>query len=130
MLTPNTSCTSCTTIFNREIEQETLIKNLNGKSVIIKKELEEYLCTSINKYMNYLKLSIEFNGLGQGTLRVQFEEYNNVFYEDEAIIYLTLAGALKIIRALMDKNIISLDINMLRDRLEHDLTLRLEGVVG
>ena len=80
--------------------------------------------------MNYLKPSIEFNGLGQGTLRVQFEEYNNVFYEDETIIYLTLAGALKIIRALMDKNIISLDINMLRDRLEHDLTLRLEGVVG
>lgn len=86
MLTPNTSCTSCTTIFNREIEQETLIKNLNGKPVIIKKELEEYLCTSINKYMNYIKPSIEFNGLGQGTLRVQFEEYNNVFYEDETII--------------------------------------------
>ena len=107
-----------------------LVKNLKGKPVIIKKELEEHLGTSVNKYMNYLKPAIEFNGLGQGALRVQFEEYNNVFYEDETIIYLTLAGALKITRILMDKNIISLDINMLRNRLEQDLILRLEGMVG
>lgn len=107
-----------------------LVKNLNGKPVIIKTELEEYLGTSVNKYIKHLIPCIEFNGLGQGDLREQFEEYNNVFYEDETIIYLTLAGALKTIRILMDKNIISLDINMLRNRLEQDITLRLEGMVG
>ena len=102
-----------------------LVKNLKGKPVIIRKELEEYLGISINKYMNYLKPAIEFNGLGQGALRVQFEEYNNVFYAEKTIMYLTLAGALKIIRILMDKNIIRLDINILRNRLEQDVILRL-----
>ncbi|MFR4825587.1 MAG: hypothetical protein ACLUBI_12535 [Clostridium sp.] len=107
-----------------------LVKNLSGKPVIVKKELEEYLGTSVSKYIKNLIPCVEFNGLGQGALRVQFEEYNNVFYEDETIIYLTLAGALKITRILMDKNIISLDINMLRNRLEQGLILRLEGMVG
>lgn len=106
-----------------------LVKSLNGKPVIIKKELEDYLGTSVSKYINHLIPCIEFNGLGQGTLRENFEEYNNVFYEDKTIIYLTIAGALKIIRILMDKNIISLDINMQRNRLEQDITLRLEGMV-
>lgn len=106
-----------------------LVKNLKGKPVIIKKELEEYLGTSVNKYMNYLKPAIEFNGLGQGALRVQFEEYNNAFYVEETIIYMTLAGALKIIKILIDKNKISLDVDMLRNRLEQDLTLRLDGMV-
>lgn len=107
-----------------------LVKNLKGKPVIIKKELEEYLGTSVNKYMNYLKPTIEFNGLGQGDLRVQFEEYNNVFYVEQTIIYITLVGALKIIKILMDKNKVRLDIDMLRNRLEQDLILRLEGMVG
>lgn len=103
-----------------------LVKNYKGVPVIIKEELEQYLGVKINKYISYLKPAIEFNGLGQGTLRVQFEEYNNAFYEEETIIYLSLIGALKIIKILLDNKLIKLDTN----RLEQNLILSLEGGIA
>lgn len=106
-----------------------LVKNYKGKPIVIKKDLEQYLGIKVNKYMSYLKPSIEFNGLGQGTLRENFEEYNKAFYKEETIIYLSLIGALKIIKILIDNKLIQLDINKLRNRLEQNLILNFEGGV-
>lgn len=50
----------------------------------------------------------DWNALGQGALRKDFEKTNNVYYEDETFFFVYLSGFLKILKLLLDENKLSL----------------------
>lgn len=54
--------------------------------------------------INYM----DWNGIGRGNQREEFERINRVRYEDETLIYLHIIGFLKVLKIFIDKNKITL----------------------
>lgn len=50
---------------------------------------------------------LDFNGLGQGPLRIQFEQENGVHYEEETFMYLHPVGLRKVLNILENEKAIS-----------------------
>ena len=50
----------------------------------------------------------DWNALGQGALRKEFEKINNVYYEDETFFFVYLSGFFKILKVLLNQNKLSL----------------------
>ena len=63
------------------------LKDLNNKDIIFRKD---------------------WNALGQGVLRKEFEKTNNIYYEDETFFFVYLSGFFKILKLLFDENKLSL----------------------
>lgn len=63
------------------------LKELNNKDIIFRKD---------------------WNALGQGKSREEFEIDNNVHYEDETFFFVYLSGFFKILKLLFDENKLSL----------------------
>ncbi len=66
---------------------------------------------------------IDWNGIGKGKNREEFERVNEVKYEDDTLIYLHITGFLKILKIFINENRITLSevekiINLLDNRSE------------
>lgn len=55
----------------------------------------------------YFKPGVDWNGLGQGSSREEFERENNVHYEEETFAFMYLSGAVKALNILQEENKIS-----------------------
>lgn len=51
---------------------------------------------------------VDWNGIGRGKQRDEFERINRVRYEDDTLIYLYIVGFLKVLKIFIDKNKITL----------------------
>ena len=57
--------------------------------------------------LEYFKPGADWNGLGQGALREEFEKVHNVHYEEETFIYMYPSGVVKALNILEEENKIS-----------------------
>lgn len=86
-----------------------------GRYIITISDLNKLLGFEVNLNNLYYEDNFnrrDWNALGRGELRNEFEIINNVHYEDETIFFVYLSGFLKILRILLRESIIDeIDIN-------------------
>lgn len=91
-----------------QYEYPWFIKIYNGRPIITLNDLTILLGVKIN-LSDLIKdkmiiAYIDWNGIGRGASRKEFEESNLVKYEDETLIYLYISGLFKILKMFMDEN--------------------------
>lgn len=87
------------------------IKRYKNRIIITDKDLIKLLGVEFNFKKENIKDIIfrkDWNALGQGVLRKEFEKTNNVYYEDETFFFVYLSGFFKILKFLVNENKISL----------------------
>lgn len=88
------------------------IKLHKGKVVITINDLNELLGMKIDFKEISKRKDIfdrrDWNALGRGKLREEFEKNNNIRYEEETFFFVYLTGFLKILKMLVNENKINL----------------------
>lgn len=87
------------------------IKKYHSKAIVTIKDLELLLNININsKVLNNKNIIFrkDWNALGQGYLRKEFEKDNNIYYEEETFFFVYLSGFFKILKLLLNESKISL----------------------
>lgn len=87
------------------------IKKYKGRIIITSNDLQELLGMDFDfKKLNNKNIIFrkDWNALGQGNLREEFEKANNIYYEDETFFFVYLSGFFKILKLLLNENKISL----------------------
>lgn len=79
-------------------------KRYNGKPIWLVCDLEKFFGRKLDVTPffrpEFFVGGYDFNGLGHGTFRQQFEQDNQCHYEDETIMYVTACGLKKMILIL------------------------------
>lgn len=88
------------------------IKWYKGQPVVTIHDFNELVGLDILKLKQFFKkeyftAGLDYNGLGQGPLREEFERINNVRYEEHTFMYLYLSGVAKALKILRDENKLS-----------------------
>lgn len=101
-----------------EANQTSLIKWYGEKPIITRKDFIDFTGEDIRKHKLFFRQEIftpgqDWNGLGQGPLRIEFEIVNNVHYDEETFIYMYESGVRKAIDIL--KLSLSLRNKILKD---------------
>ncbi len=96
------------TIKKTEDDHPWFIKKHRGKSVITVSDFSKLIGIDISKEKLFFRPECftpgyDWNGLGQGPLREEFELINNVHYEDDTFIYLYHPGVIKALKMLKHK---------------------------
>lgn len=87
------------------------IKRYKNRIIITDKDLIKLLEVNFDFKKENIKDIVfrkDWNALGQGALRKEFEKTNNVYYEDETFFFVYLSGFFKILKFLVNENRISL----------------------
>lgn len=87
------------------------IKRYKNRIIITDKDLIKLLEVNFdfkNENIKDIIFRKDWNALGQGALRKEFEKTNNVYYEDETFFFVYLSGFFKILKFLVNENRISL----------------------
>ena len=83
------------------------IKKYKNRAIITDKDLNTLLGLDFDFKKENIKDIIfrrDWNALGQGSIRKEFEEDNNVYYKDETFFFVYLPGFFKILKFLANEN--------------------------
>ena len=87
------------------------IKRYKNRAIITDKDLQKLLDLDFDFKKENIRDIIfrkDWNALGQGALRKEFEKDNNVYYKDETFFFVYLSGFFKILKFLANENRISI----------------------
>lgn len=93
------------------------IKIFNGEPIITVHDFNLLVGVDVMKlkpffHPPYFIGGVDWNGLGQGPLREEFERINNVHYEEETFLYFHLSGVAKALKILENEGVLpKKDIN-------------------
>ncbi len=80
------------------------IVTINDLYILVGKKVELGELIGNKSIINYM----EWNGIGRGNQREEFERINRVRYEDETLIYLHIVGFFKALKIFINKKKITL----------------------